>query len=57
MAVRQVDMEQAHLLKESFQKIIDEDTLRIVPLKSDELMKCKHGSLIINATPVGMFPL
>ena len=56
LAVRQLDMKQAVELKVSFRKIKDEDTLRIVPLKSDELMKYKHKSLIINATPVGMFP-
>lgn len=57
LAVRQADVEQAQSLISSFHQIIGSKGLRIVLLEAGDLGAIKSGvQLIVNATPVGMWP-
>jgi len=57
MAVRQTDFNQAQALKESFGAQAGSGGIKVVLLETENLGRLGGGvNLIVNATPIGMFP-
>jgi shikimate dehydrogenase len=57
LAVRRTDVEQARVLTASFQQIEDTKQARIILLEEGEIDAIRSSiQLIVNATPVGMWP-
>jgi shikimate dehydrogenase len=57
MAVRRADVDQVKMLIDSFEKQAGAKSMRWVYLENSDLQKVERGlQLIVNSTPVGMFP-
>ncbi len=57
LAVRRTDIDQAKILRNSFEALSGAEPMNVVMLEAGELGRLDGGiGLIVNATPIGMFP-